>query len=351
MVFLLFTKDRIQLFAPQGKQEVLLPSSAFLYQEVVDRKLFEKTIQDFFSHFKKQDVGIIVDSDLVYQKNIIKTTTMDVSLEEKKFFETIPFSQESLAKIIVPSTQQILLMGTNKEPFQMLANILWQKGWSVHFAIPLSLFSHQIAGKQITYSLLRSLTSNSSRLKAINFLTQEKQMIREDKPMGKGDTKTTVETILVIIFFIGFVIFILYDFGFLSFLTAKKQQIVYPPAQKVSSIPTLALTPIVTQPASVSAILNKSDIRIQILNGSGIAGQATTIKNQLVAQGFTNIQTGNAQGVNSTTTIAIFANQVPQSFRDSILSVLNGTFTTIDSHQIPTSDTFEVSITTGEGIK
>jgi hypothetical protein len=105
-----------------------------------------------------------------------------------------------------------------------------------------------------------------------------------------------------------------------------------------------------TPTASASATLSKEQIKIQIFNGSGVPGEATKINDILISLGFINIEIGDAEGATSNTTIVIFSERTPTKYREEILAELKKLFSTIETQEIATSDSYDVFITTGESL-
>src|SRR3989344_2815627 len=75
----------------------------------------------------------------------------------------------------------------------------------------------------------------------------------------------------------------------------------------------IGVTPTVTQPVTstpsptptpeptVASNMKKSELKIQVLNGTGIAGEASLLKTKLTALGFTDVTAGNADAETYTT--------------------------------------------------
>ncbi len=99
------------------------------------------------------------------------------------------------------------------------------------------------------------------------------------------------------------------------------------------------------KPASASATLDEQKTRIQILNGSGVPGQADKIKVFFTQAGFTSVQTGNATGVTQAQTQVVFSKQLNSVTRDKIVSVLKTQFPSITSRE-STDTAFDAVITT-----
>lgn len=102
-----------------------------------------------------------------------------------------------------------------------------------------------------------------------------------------------------------------------------------------------------TKTATPTPELNKDDLKIQILNGTGTEGEATKVADLLKDAGFTNIETDNADSYDNTTTI-ISAKSGALEFAEEMKEALSEDFDsiTVDEDLDEDSD-FDVVITTG----
>ena len=165
--------------------------------------------------------------------------------------------------------------------------------------------------------------------------------------------------IAMIVFFsilIGILVTVLVMNGYLG--VSKKAVIVPPPAQVLESVEptilpkssTVASTSAEQSDASSSALINlniQKTIQIEILNGSGIAGQADLVKSSLSKVGFEQINTGNSTSVGQKTLILY----KPTVSTDSILAIssaLKDLGLENSAQENPDLDKVDVRIMTGK---
>ena len=98
---------------------------------------------------------------------------------------------------------------------------------------------------------------------------------------------------------------------------------------KRSSTPFVDLTPTPTRPvvetptaAPTQAQINKAELKVQVLNGSGTAGEAGRVESLLEADGFETIETGNADNYDYAETIIQLKASLPTEFFNQIENVL-----------------------------
>ena len=71
------------------------------------------------------------------------------------------------------------------------------------------------------------------------------------------------------------------------------------------------------------------EVDIQILNGTGITGEATYLKAELEKAGYKKIEAGNADKTDATATTATYKSSVSKATRDSIAKILDKTYSSV----------------------
>lgn len=114
-------------------------------------------------------------------------------------------------------------------------------------------------------------------------------------------------------------------------------------------------TPMVTQqpqatttPAPADTTLKREDLKVQVLNGSGVSGAAGKAKAALEKLGYKDVQTGNAPTSDvAETEISIL--KAKESYLDMLKKDLEGSYTvSATTKTLPTSSKFDVVITLGK---
>lgn len=91
----------------------------------------------------------------------------------------------------------------------------------------------------------------------------------------------------------------------------------------------------------------KEDVKIEVLNGTGVPGEASFLENALTELGFENIEAGNADEQNSTETVATYSRELSPATADEITAKLEEIYDTVRTRRATVSGDFDVSITTG----
>lgn len=146
--------------------------------------------------------------------------------------------------------------------------------------------------------------------------------------------KSPLVPIIIIIILLGLVV------GGFLLLRGGSQ-----PATESSSTPEPNI--IIEQPSpSPSPSVNKAEIKIKVLNGTGMSGEAGILKDKLTAAGFTDVEAGNASRQDYTDVQVSFASSVPEEIRSELVALLNSLYTGVDEKS-GVGTGFDVEIITG----
>lgn len=129
--------------------------------------------------------------------------------------------------------------------------------------------------------------------------------------------------------------------GFFIFKNAKKS------GEEITPIATL--TPIATSsptPTSTAKPADKSKVKIEIQNGTGIPGEAAFLQTKLKELGYTNIAVGNASSQNQTVTTVTFAKSLSADAVDEIGKKLKELYKEVEV-KTTTTGAVDVLIVTG----
>ena len=107
-------------------------------------------------------------------------------------------------------------------------------------------------------------------------------------------------------------------------------------------------TPFVNEEPSPSPEpeIDRSGIKIQVLNGTGLEKAATTLKETLTALGYEEIEAGNASRKDYKVTSVTFASDLSEAVKDDIEKTLDGIYEEVDTDEAEIKD-FDIKIITG----
>ena len=110
--------------------------------------------------------------------------------------------------------------------------------------------------------------------------------------------------------------------------------------------PTISEPTITEQTPSPTPQINKADIKIKVLNGTGTSGEAGLLKDKLTAAGYTSVELGNASRQDYTDAQVAFDSDVSQVVQDEVLSILKSTYKSVKETS-GVGAGFDVEIITG----
>ena len=99
-------------------------------------------------------------------------------------------------------------------------------------------------------------------------------------------------------------------------------------------------------PTDSSESVNREDVSIQILNGTGLAGEAGLVRDKLQALGYEKNEVGNASDQDQETTTVTFSSKLPEEIVKEITEELEDTYEDVNAKTGSTGE-FDVKIVTG----
>ncbi len=113
-----------------------------------------------------------------------------------------------------------------------------------------------------------------------------------------------------------------------------------------SPVATSELTVNSPVPSPTATPADKTSFKVQVLNGTGISGEASLLVGKLKEWGYTNTTSGNATDQSATTTIVTFSSSVPQSVVDDLTAKLKGYYKSVTASTQTLSDS-DIRVVTG----
>lgn len=100
-------------------------------------------------------------------------------------------------------------------------------------------------------------------------------------------------------------------------------------------------------PTEVEVEVDRAEIRISVLNGTGIPQEAGFLQGILEDLGYVEIEVANADDQTNTTAVVTFASDLPGQIVDEITDELEDTYNSLETEQSSSLDDFDVVIITG----
>lgn len=162
--------------------------------------------------------------------------------------------------------------------------------------------------------------------------------VGEQKKSGGAKTILIVG-ILILVAILGFVIYksATKETDDTSFEQTSYEGLTTPSSEQTVE----SITPVPSPVASV----DKTKIKIQVQNGTGIAGEAAYLQTQLKDLGYADIKVGNSESTVTTTTVT-FSNSLDSSVVSEITQKLKAIYQTVSTNTSPSS-TYDAVVVVG----
>ncbi len=294
--------------------------------ELINYESLEKQIDSLITTNKMQpdDTGIVIAHQSSFEK-LIPPKIVGVALENEKksFLDNVPF--EDIMYQVFPTSKGTKLVAVNKELLYAIKDIFQLHGFRIVTITSIATL-YPDTDVPFNVSLAQQILKKPSLLDAGSFPIEDVEIPNTDtydesnKPLKNNNRLYLLIGVFIIL--IGSLTAVL----LLRKPAEKKTQTIVPtaaPVIQVSPSPQVAsaAASITTSP-SISPP-RKSGITIQILNGSGIAGQADELKTQIEDAGYASISTGNAPTLQSSRSLVVFKPGVPQEVRQEITNLVS----------------------------
>ena len=346
-VILFLKRDSLELYIADSegpKNRLLFPPEILKYEEILDTAKFESTIASFLQKeiAPNQKVTVLLSPDILFQKTIaLKDNNLEES-ETQKFAGEIPFDSAKTATIKVALEDKVTLIATNKRLYLPIVASVEKLASQVQAVIPASLFG--ISGTlPLAKNDISQIFGNSKLIHASNFLlSQPDTGLQTDQEGSKSFAKNNKKFLLVI-----FAVLIIA--GGASFLFIKQNRQAVSPKNE-AEITQVSPTPTSAEESTTAAEIeeiSKEALKIQILNGTGVEGQAQDLADLLTSDGFSDIILGNSATADNTQTTAAFKDSISQTVKDNFVQKLEAIFETVEAETLQESD-FDIEITTGK---
>lgn len=308
--------------------------------EIVNSGKLRDMVKDFTANMSPQNVLLLLSKDVIFQKSL-SASEENLDIKAKDFFSKVPFKTEQIARKKIEAGGQVYLFSTNAEFYKLIVEILVEAGWKISHVVPVGVFPRLQDKNTLSPEEVGEVLESTDVLDQSNFIDEEEFVIDKVDVQEVVSTGTNRKKV----FLIGFV--------FLAVVGAIGAGAYWYRIQVPKSTIPIVVTDI--KESSPSAIpipaIEKSKLRIQVLNGSGVVGQAGKIKDDLLKLGFSSIDTGNSKGAKRAETIASFSANIASQDKSDIQKVLEGIFAKVDLLEAGSSAKYDVQITTGSELR
>lgn len=334
-------RNSLELFAGGEGQILQFPPGVYQNLEILDQIAFEKQTGDFFARLKKQKTVIVLSEELVFEKEIAAEDETDSNNKYQQFLSALPISKEKQASKRVINGEKIYLLATNKKIYEAVKSVVEGLGWEVKAVVAETLFNEFLGIDEVNPASVKKIVSQKELIKACDFLTSSEEL----QSIKKASHKKTFIILGLFLLLLTGMILVSFRFGLLNFqaFREKKAEI----KKETSDRDSTGESSQSAKEASSSAQVGKEELKVQILNGSGVAGQAKKLKDEFVKMGFENIEVGDSDETANEETIVIFSQKVTLGLEQELVPKLEEIFEKVNTKE-STKEEFDITITTGK---
>ena len=337
-----------------NRQRLSFSSESIQYSEVINEKRFTQELQRFIGglNLKKGKGIVLLSAELVYLSDI-DITGKNEKDETEEFLATVPLSRTNIATILLHNKNKSQILAANKKIYECVVKVLEANNIEIFSVAPAPVFTDTASSHELTAQEAKKIAGKKKILQKYNFL-QSKQQPQTNKDSDridpipeeeekKGMKKQLLLLVLSLLLLTGAAGYYLTWSGTISSSLFKK------PEPTTNPEPTTTIiVPSVTSQLSPTAkpLSDKSVIKIQILNGSGIEGQAGKLGSLLQEVGYENIATGNTDNLEERT-IIVYNKLLSKDVLTEITSAIEDDFPDPTLKEASQAGEFDILITTG----
>lgn len=301
-----------------GEVVILLDKSVYFTQSVVEK---EKVVEDKASQVENNKT---VDTPNEIQKP--RTTATDIDDQRILFVQSMPFT--NVFSTVVTTGKVKTIIALNRELYEPIVKVCTDAKLNVTHIYPIQVVAELFSSKGFTTESAAQLLIDRDKFKIHNFLQSAKkdeEMITTVMPTEKKDKKRVLALIIIFVILLGTLAGLLWWTN--NNTTQKKAPSVEPPDTsqvEVTQQPTPS--PVATQaPQNLEQLListESASLAIEIINASGNALKAQTLRTQLTDVGFTSVSVGQTSALQQGATVVSVQSTVPTTLKEALLQQL-----------------------------
>ncbi len=330
VVFVELTK--LTIYSALAPEPLVLdfPESSVEDMEFTDTRFIDSQLNLWISEekIKKTNTYIVLSEKTYFQQEFSALPVAD-DPKVAEFISMIPFEQ--IMHKVFQIEQVVRVVALSKNLYRPLLQVFEKQELPVTLVIPQFALNPELLQQAQPVELAAQLQSQFDHLKLLSFVSEEERRAKLERKKAITTGLPQDKKQLIILSAVFSVLLIA-----LVFVYRWSQTSDLPPTIPVASPAALPSPVVVASPevvasssAEPAALSPESlaDISIQVLNGSGVPGQADRVRRALEEQGFTSITTGNSEGGTVSRASIIFtpsvSQQVRQQVRDAVGSVIS----------------------------
>lgn len=325
-------ESAIVYLANKQPKTITFPKKIIDGQNVLDKEAFFNLLTDQLFMIENKESVIVLGSGILFQHAVPKDVKEDIN----EFYASLPYGQNSIVKKEIETDTKKYYLATNKDYIDTFVMAAENFKAAIAAAIPLSLFTDKVDQKELPEDLLTEIRSNTNLFHAGDFLQEmdikgkSDQSPTEDKSERVSEPvsiKNSSPVSLQSGWSKGGILF----FFFLVLLSIAVAVGGYFFLSNMNTNSSTSVTPTPTVPAATPTPtpVEKTDLTVEVLNGTGIPGQAGKVKTIVEELKYAKVETGNADIEDAEDTSVTFSPRVSKAQQEEVIDALEEVFETI----------------------
>ncbi len=325
-------ESAIVYLANKQPKSIIFPKKIIDGQNVLDKEAFFNLLADQLFMIENKESVIVIGSGILFQHAVPKDVKEDIN----EFYASLPFGQNSIVKKEIETDTKKYYLATNKDYIDTFIMVAENFKAAISAAIPLSLFTDKVDRKELSDDLLTEIRNNTNLFHAGDFLqemdgkSKPVQSYVEEKNENMSEPismKNSSPVSLKSGWSKGGILF----FFFLVLLSVAVAVGGYFFLSNMNTQSSSSATPTPTVPAATPTPtpVEKEDLTVEVLNGTGTPGQAGKIKAIIEDLEYSEVETGNADIEDAEDTSVTFSSRVSKTQQEEVINALEEVFETI----------------------
>jgi len=320
--------------------------------EVKNEDSLKEQIKSFLNKnkIKPTSAVILLSEELLFYK--VFSSHNDYEKNHQQFLDEVPFDSQKITETTYDIDNKFITVVTNFEYYTVVGSALESIGWKIVHVIPEILFDKKNLTDLRAMEILgdtRNISLDTHFLKPYN---KKRSKQKEQVRTLVSKKKLFIGVLILSLSIAAVVLVMLLDLGIKRDYDPVQEENSPLPSEIVEEATSSEEIILPVYDASEDEI-DKQNLKIQVLNGTGVAGIASTFKEVLLGNGFENIDVGNADVQSYTITLITYLDSVNDNLVNEINDLLEEEFLEISFNKVSSgeiNDDYDIIITTGKPI-
>lgn len=346
-------RDKAQLYiiGSSSSIEVAFDKAVFENLEIKDKDAFESSIKEIIQKINQKGISVLIvlSNDVVFRKDLTKVSEGQLDQEINKFIDAIPMDNDRLEYRIMPVEEGVAVIATNSLIYNIARDACESSGWEVEAIVPSAFFGvtssdmtlnvfAQISKAKVSFGetdfmrkgphgkIVTNPVTNMNKSKPVTSIAPASTSLAPDLTVTTSSvSKKTILMIALIVVLFSVAGFLIKKYYFTEKAVFEVPSVVEIPEKTQEPVVTETVVETPVETPSEAFVIDKSELRFNILNSTKVSGLASKAKDAITAIGYSNIKVGNSTEILSNTQIFLYKG-ISEEYQTEISDTLKKTF-------------------------